>query len=67
MCEAGDPWPHNALRHTYASMHYAFHENEARLQAQMGHESAAMLHRHYRALKTKAEAARFWALRPEAE
>jgi integrase len=57
-------WPHNALRHTYASMHYAHFENEAALQVQMGHESAAMLHRHYRALKTRAEAAKFWALRP---
>lgn len=57
-------WPHNALRHTYASMHYAFHQNESALQVQMGHESAAMLHRHYRALKTKAEAAKFWSLRP---
>lgn len=58
-------WPHNALRHTYASMHYAFHQNEAALQVQMGHESAAMLHRHYRALKTRAEAAKFWALTPK--
>lgn len=58
------PWPHNALRHTYASMHYAMHQNEALLQAQMGHENAAMLHRHYRALRTRSEAAKFWALRP---
>lgn len=57
-------WPHNALRHTYASMHYALHQDEAKLQAQMGHESAAMLHRHYRALKTRVESERFWALRP---
>ena len=58
------PWPHNALRHSYASYHYALHQNEARLQAQMGHESPAMLHRHYRALRTRSEAERFWALRP---
>lgn len=58
-------WPHNALRHTYASMHYAHYQDEARLQAQMGHESAAMLHQNYRALKTRAEAARFWSLKPE--
>jgi integrase len=45
-------------------MHYAMHQDEAKLQAQMGHESAAMLHRHYRALKTRKEAERFWALRP---
>jgi len=57
-------WPNNALRHTFASMHYAKHENENKLQAQMGHESAAMLHKHYRALKTRAEAEKFWALRP---
>lgn len=57
-------WPHNALRHTYASMHYALFQDEAKLQAQMGHESAAMLHRHYRALKTRREAEVFWGLRP---
>lgn len=58
-------WPHNALRHTFASMHYALHQDEAKLQALMGHESAAMLHRHYRALKTRAEAERFWGLLPQ--
>jgi integrase len=57
-------WPHNAMRHTFASMHYAMFENEAKLQVQMGHESAAMLHKNYRALKTRVEAAAFWALRP---
>lgn len=57
-------WPHNALRHTYASMHYAMWQDEAKLQAQMGHESASMLHRHYRALKTRKEAERFWGLTP---
>lgn len=57
-------WPNNALRHTFASMHYAQHQNEALLQAQMGHESAKMLHQHYRALKTRADAASFWALIP---
>jgi integrase len=57
-------WPQNALRHTFASMHYAHHQNEAALQVQMGHESAAMLHRHYRAIKTRAEAERFWSLKP---
>lgn len=57
-------WPNNGLRHTFASMHYAMWQDEAKLQAQMGHESAAMLHRHYRALKTRREAERFWALTP---
>jgi integrase len=57
-------WPNNALRHTFASMHYAAHQDEAKLQAQMGHESARMLHQHYRALKSKTEAAKFWKLKP---
>jgi len=57
-------WPNNGLRHTYASMHYAMWQDEAKLQAQMGHESANMLHQHYRALKTRREAAGFWALAP---
>jgi integrase len=45
-------------------MHYAMWQDEAKLQAQMGHESANMLHQHYRALKTRREAERFWALTP---
>jgi integrase len=57
-------WPNNALRHTFASMHYAQQQNEHLLQVQMGHESARMLHRHYRALVTRAEAAQFWGLVP---
>lgn len=58
-------WPNNGLRHTFASMHYALHQDEAKLQAQMGHESANMLHQHYRALKTRKEAERFWGLKPK--
>lgn len=57
-------WPHNALRHTFASMHYAHFQNESELQAIMGHRSAEELHQHYRALKTRAEAEKFWAMRP---
>lgn len=60
-------WPHDALRHTFASMHYAQHKNEALLQVQMGHRSARMLHQHYRAVVTPGEARRFWALGPAEE
>ena len=59
------PWPADVLRHTFASMHYAQWQDESLLKAQMGHwERADTLHRHYRALTTRAEAAAFWALRP---
>lgn len=57
-------WKNNAMRHTFASMHLAMWSDEAKLQTLMGHESGPMLHRHYKALKTKKEAERFWGLRP---
>lgn len=59
-------WPHDALRHTFASMHYAQHQNEALLQVQMGHRSARMIHQHYRAVTARAEAAVFWRCSPAA-
>lgn len=58
-------WPHDALRHTFASMHYATHQNESLLKAQMGHsENQDTLMRHYRALVTREEAKAFWKLMP---
>lgn len=57
-------WANDVNRHTYASMHYAHHQNEALLQVQMGHRSAKMLHEHYRAVRTRKEAAIFWGLKP---
>jgi hypothetical protein len=59
------PWRPDVMRHTFASNHYAQHQNEALLKAQMGHwKQSDTLHRHYRAVKTREEAARFWGLRP---
>jgi len=57
-------WPHDVLRHTYATYHLAHHGDEARLQLLMGHTSARMLYQHYRGLATRAEAAQFWQLMP---
>lgn len=58
-------WPHDAMRHTFASMHYAAHQNESLLKAQMGHsEDQDTLMRHYRAMVTREEAKAFWKLAP---
>ncbi len=57
-------WPDNGLRHTFASMHYAMHQDETLLQAILGHESDDVLHTNYRALKRRSEAVKFWRLRP---
>lgn len=57
-------WPHNGLRHTFASMHYAMHGDQAALQGILGQRSAEVLHTNYRALVTRLEAERFWAMMP---
>ena len=61
-------WPHDVLRHTFATMHYAQHKNPSRLKAELGHsEDEQTLERHYRALRTvdgrvvnRTEAEYFW-------
>lgn len=66
------PWPADVARHTFATMHFAAHQNLALLKAQMGHhENEATLHRHYRAVRMSDGAAvsrqvakKFWSLRP---
>jgi integrase len=65
-------WPHDALRHTFASYHYAAFQNIKLLQAQMGHsEKEETLFRHYRAVQTvtgktisKSVGETFWDLTP---
>lgn len=58
-------WPHDGLRHTFATMWLAHHGDEKRLQLLMGHESAELIYKHYRGMTTPAAAAKFWRLRPE--
>jgi integrase len=58
-------WKHNSLRHTCASMHLAYFENEAATALQMGH-SVEVLHSFYKGLVTKETAEPFWNLRPAA-
>ena len=60
-----EPWPENAMRHTAATYSYALTQDAVRVAAMLGH-SPDVLHRHYRGLATKAEAERFFALRPGA-
>jgi len=70
--EAGLPELHDGLRHTFATMHYALHQNTSQLKALMGHEeSEDTLFKHYRAVRTvsgetvtKKMAQEFWSLMP---
>jgi len=60
------PWPHNALRHSFGSYHYAHHSNENQTAAEMGN-SPAVIFRHYRALVKPEATKAFWLLRPASD
>lgn len=59
----GLPWPGNAPRHSFCSYHLAMHESAAKTALQAGH-SEQMLFAHYRALVTRPDAEKFWAIVP---
>jgi integrase len=60
-----DPWPQDAMRHSYASYWMTIHGDEDRCRDAMGHASKDMLVKHYRKHTTKADARTFWELTPE--
>lgn len=63
---AGIPeWPHDALRHSFASYHLAFHEDSPALALQMGHTGTELIFRHYRKVVTKRDAEAYWKIYPE--
>jgi len=59
-------WPHDALRHSWVTYRFALTNDAARTAAEAGHDQA-ILHRHYRALATKAEGERWFAILPGGE
>ena len=59
-----EKWPKNGLRHSFASYHLATHENELLTAKEMGHRDSNIVHKNYKQLILKSQAARFWALRP---
>jgi integrase len=58
-------WPQDVLRHTFASVHYAFHKNPAHTALLLGHRDQDMLLNHYRDALKPAEAAKYWGIFPE--
>jgi integrase len=55
----------NGLRHAFCTYHFAKHANENLTAAQAGN-SPVMIHGHYKGLATKAEAEKWFAVRPTA-
>lgn len=64
-CERVKKWPHDAFRHTFATYALAYTGNAAQVSEWLGHEGKpALLKRNYAGLTTKAEATRYFSLRP---
>jgi integrase len=61
------PWPHDALRHSFASYHLAKFELIDVLALQMGHENTKMIFKNYRERVKAADAEAWWKLLPEAK
>jgi integrase len=58
------PARRNGLRHGFVTYHFALHANENLTAAEAGN-SPAMVHKHYKGLATKAEAQKWFGVRPE--
>ena len=55
-------WPHNCLRHSFASYHLAIREDAGATAYQMGHTAPGTLYREYARAVRRADADRWWAL-----
>lgn len=59
-------WPHNALRHSFASYRMALVANAAQVAEECGH-SVQIMKVHYRELVTKDDAERWFSVAPSSE
>ena len=59
-----EPWPDNALRHSFASYHVAHFKDAKALALEMGHRDSGMLFNDYRALVKPKESERYWNINP---
>jgi integrase len=59
-------WANDVMRHSYATYSLAAFNDIGKLSLQMGN-SPQVIHSNYKGLVSKADAERFWALRPAAD
>lgn len=60
----GIPWPHDCMRHSYATYAYEKTRNAELIAAEMGHRGTDVFFRHYRALANPGDGQRFFAIVP---
>ena len=60
----GRDWPHDCLRHSYASYHFAKYNDAGLTAKNLGHPNPTLLRKEYNAAVTKAQAKAFWAILP---
>jgi integrase len=60
-----DHWPHNALRHSFASYSVAAFNNPPKTAYELGHTDPRILFEHYRRLVRKDAAMSFWSISPQ--
>ncbi len=60
-------WPHNAMRHCFATYYLLRTDDADKTALQMGHRDTDLLFNHYRGLATREDAAKFWAIAPKAD
>lgn len=62
---AGVSWIQDGPRKSFASAHYAVHQDAAKLAATLGHTGGQdVLFRHYRGLMSRQDGERYFAIRP---
>lgn len=58
----------NVCRHTFATMHAAYHRNFELTASEMGHgASTSMLMKHYKSITSKSDATAFWSIMPKSK
>ncbi|MCX6995904.1 MAG: tyrosine-type recombinase/integrase [Kiritimatiellaeota bacterium] len=60
-------WPHNGLRHSFASYHLAQFQDISKTALELGHTRPDVLFNHYRNLVKPADAAAYWKILPTRE
>ena len=62
--ELGRDWAHDAMRHSYASYHFAMYRDAGLTAKNLGHPNPTLLRKDYNNAVTRTEAERFWLIAP---